>query len=221
MKNNEKVREITIPGELIGNTKTFKSGYGTYIEGDKIYSKFIGILQKKEEYVSVIPLSGVYIPHSNDKVIGVVEDVQKFGWIVNLNSSWDGFLSSSEGIDDYVDIKKVNMKKYFDVGDMIYTQVLEHRRGDVQLTMRTPIARKLRGGVIVKITPSKVPRLIGKQGSMVNLIKEKTGTIIRVGQNGLVWVSGENIEKAIRAIKMIDEKSHVYGLTEEISKLLS
>ena len=56
---------------------------------------------------------------------------------------------------------------------------------------------------------------------MVNLIKEKTGTIIRVGQNGLVWVFGENVNKAIKAIKMIEQKSHIYGLTDEISKLLS
>ena len=87
--------------------------------------------------------------------------------------------------------------------------------------MKTPISRKLKGGVVIKITPSKVPRLIGKQGSMVNLIKEKTGTVIRVGQNGLVWLDGEKVEKAIKAIKLIDEKSHIYGLTEGISKLLS
>ena len=221
-KNNEKVREISIPGELIGSSKTFKTGYGTYIEGDKIFSKFVGVLQKSEEYVSVIPLSGVYVPQPNDKIIGVVEEAEKFGWILNINSAWQGFLSLSEGVDEYVDLKRINPTRYFDVGDIVYTEVKESRRGgDIQLTMKTPIARKLKGGVIIKITPSKVPRLIGKQGSMVNLIKEKTGTIIRVGQNGLVWVSGENGDKAIKAIKMIDEKSHIYGLTDEIAKLLS
>ncbi len=220
-KNDKKIRDIVIPGELIGSNKTFKAGYGTYIEKDKIFSKFVGILQKKDDYVSVISLSGVYIPQRNDKIIGVIEEVQKFGWIVNINSAWDGFLSTSEGIEDYVDVKKVNMKKYFEVGDIIYTQVEDHKTGDVQLTMRTQIARKLKGGFLIKITPSKVPRLIGKEGSMVNLIKEKTGTIIRVGQNGLVWVFGENVNKAIKAIKMIEQKSHIYGLTDEISKLLS
>ena len=220
-KNDKKLREIAIPGELIGSSKTFKAGYGTYIEGDKVFSEFVGILQKKDDYVSVIPLSGVYIPQKNDRIIGIIEEVQKFGWIVNINSGWDGFLSTSEGIDDYIDVRKVKMERYFDVGDVIYTQVSDRRRGDVQLTMRTPIARKLKGGVIVKITPSKVPRLIGKQGSMVTMIKEKTGTIIRVGQNGLVWISGQNIDKAIKAVKMIEQKSHIFGLTEEISKLLS
>jgi len=222
-KNDEKTREIVIPGELIGSSKTFKSSYGTYIEGDKIFSKFVGILQKNNDYVSVISLSGIYVPKPNDKIIGVVMGVEKFGWIVNVNSAWKGFLSLSEGVDEYIDIKRggVNMKRYFDKGDIIYTQVGDKRGSDVQLTMRTPIARKLRGGAIVKITPSKVPRLIGKQGSMVNLIKDKTGTIIRVGQNGLVWVSGENVEKAIKAIELIEKKSHTYGLTDEISKLLS
>ncbi|MEM5792827.1 MAG: exosome complex RNA-binding protein Rrp4 [Candidatus Aenigmatarchaeota archaeon] len=219
-EENGKVRDIAVPGELLGSTKTFKPGQGTYVEGDKIYSKFVGILQKTGEYISVIPLSGVYVPQPRDNVIGIIEEVQKFGWIVNLNSAWDGFLSLSEGVDDYVDLRKVNMKKYFDVGDVIYTQVIEHNRGDIQLSMKNPVARKLKGGVLVKITPSKVPRLIGKQGSMVNLIKEKTKTTIRVGQNGLVWINGENIDKAIKAIKLIEEKSHIYGLTDEIAKLL-
>jgi len=89
------------------------------------------------------------------------------------------------------------------------------------LTMKEPMARKLKGGVTIRITPSKVPRLIGKEGSMINTIKEKTGTVIRVGQNGVVWISGEKVDKAIKAIKMIEEKSHIIGLTEEISKLLS
>jgi exosome complex RNA-binding protein Rrp4 len=56
---------------------------------------------------------------------------------------------------------------------------------------------------------------------MINTVKEKTGTIIRVGQNGVVWISGEKVEKAIKAIKMIDEKAHIVGLTDEIIKLLS
>jgi exosome complex component RRP4 len=162
--NDGKVREITIPGELIGSEKTFKGGYGTYAENGKVFSKFVGILRKKNDYVSVIPLSGVYIPQINDDVIGIVTDVQKFGWNVDINSPWEGFLSLSEGVDEYVDLKKVRMTKYFDLGDIIYTQVVSSRGGDVQLSMESPISRKLKGGTIVKITPNKVPRLIGKKG---------------------------------------------------------
>jgi len=216
----DKVRDIVIPGEDIGSTKTDRSGYGTFEEDGKIISKFVGILNKGN-FLSVVPLSGVYIPRADDKVIGFVTDVEKFGWIVDINSPWQGFLSVAEGVDEFVDIKKTNISRFFDVGDMIYAKIVDTKRGDVQITMRDPIARKLKGGVTIKITPSKVPRLIGKEGSMINIIKEKTGTIIRVGQNGVVWISGENVDKAIKAIKTIEEKSHIIGLTDEITKLLS
>jgi len=219
-KNDKKVREIVIPGQILGETKTQKAGRGTYIENDTIFSKFVGVIQKSAAFIYVIPLSGVYVPKIDDKIIGIVTGVEKAGWLVDINSPWEAFLSLSEGVDEFVDFKKVDMSKYFTSNDIIYTQIKDFRRGDIQLTMRSLIARKLKGGVLIKITPSKVSRLIGKEGSMVNMIKEKTNTIIRAGQNGIVWISGDSIEKAIKAIKMIDEKSHVYGLTDEISKFL-
>jgi len=215
------VREIVVPGEVLGDVKEARASHGTFVEDDKIISKFLGIPKKSDDYLSVVPLSGVYVPKREDKVIGFVTGVEKVGWTVDINSPWTAFLSLSEAVDEFVDLKRTDISRYYDVDDIIYAQVSDVRRSDVQLSMNTPIARKLKGGVTIKITPSKVPRLIGKAGSMINTIKEKTKTIIRVGQNGIVWISGENIEKAIKAIKMIDEKSHIIGLTDEISKLLS
>jgi exosome complex component RRP4 len=216
-----KTRDIVIPGEIIGDVKEKKSGYGTFSEDGKIVSKFLGIPKDSSGYLSVISLSGVYVPRRQDKLIGFITSVEKVGWVVDINSPWTSFLSLSEGVDEFVDLKRTNIRRFFDVGDIIYAQVSDVRASDVQLTMKTPIARKLRGGVTIKITPSKVPRLIGKQGSMINTIKEKTKTIIRVGQNGIVWISGEKVNKAIKAIKLIEEKSHIIGLTDEITKLLS
>ncbi len=215
------VREIVLPGEVLGNTKEIRASYGTFVEDDNIISKFLGIPRKSGDYLSVIPLSGVYVPKRGDKVIGFVTGVEKVGWVVDINSPWLAFLSLSEAVDEFVDLKRTDISRYYDVDDIIYAQVSDMRGGNVQLSMKNPMARKLKGGLTVKITPSKVPRLIGKSGSMINTIKEKTKTMIRVGQNGVVWISGEKIEKAIKAIKMIDEKSHVIGLTEEITKLLS
>jgi exosome complex component RRP4 len=217
----EEIRDISIPGEVLGDAKEKRAGYGTFIEDGKIISKFLGIKKDSNGYLSVIPLSGVYVPRSEDRVIGFITDVEKVGWIVDINSPWQAFLPLSEGVDEFIDFKKTDISKFYDVGDVIYAQVGDTKRGDIQLTMRTPVARKLKGGVTIKITPSKVPRLIGKDGSMINTVKEKTGTMIRVGQNGVVWIFGENVEKAIKAIKMIDEKAHIIGLTDEITKLLS
>ncbi len=215
----EKVRQIVIPGEVIGEGK--KAGYGTYEDNGKIISKFVGILQESENFVSVVPLSGVYMPKINDRIIGVITDIEKVGWIVDINAPWQGFLSLSEALDEFVDVRRVSLNRFYDVGDVIYAEVVDTRRGDVQLSMKSPISRKLKGGLIMKITPTKVPRLIGKEGSMVNLIKEKTKTMIRVGQNGVVWIDGENIDKAVKSIKLIEEKSHIFGLTDEISRMLS
>ncbi len=215
------MRKIVVPGEVLGDVKEKKSGYGTFSEDGKIISKFLGIPKDSSGYLSVVPLSGVYTPRRQDKVIGFIISVEKVGWVVDINSPWTSFLSLSEAVDEFVDLKRTDLRRFYDVGDIIYAQVSDVRGSDVQLTMKTPIARKLRGGVTVKITPSKVPRLIGKEGSMINTIKEKTKTIIRVGQNGVVWLSGEEVKKAIKAIKMVDEKSHIIGLTDEITKLLS
>jgi len=70
------------------------------------------------------------------------------------------------------------------------------------------------------ITPSKVPRLIGKQGSMIELIKNKTNCQIIVGQNGVVWIKGEQEGLAAKAILTIENESHISGLTDKITAML-
>ena len=80
---------------------------------------------------------------------------------------------------------------------------------------------KIDDGMIVKVNPNKVPRVIGKEGSMVNLIKEETKCNITVGQNGLIWIHGDKIEDELltkKAIMFVTEKSFVSGLTEEVTK---
>ena len=215
-----KTREIVLPGEVLAESKEYRPGHGTFVEDGKIISKFLGI-PKKNGYFFVVPLSGVYLPKQQDKIIGLITGIEKVGWVVDINSPWEAFLPLSEAVDEFIDFKKTDIIRYYDVGDIIYAKILDVKRGNIALTMKERMARKLRGGVTIKITPSKVPRLIGKEGSMINTIKEKTGTVIRVGQNGVVWISGENVDKAIKAIKIIEEKSHIIGLTDEISKLLS
>ena len=86
--------------------------------------------------------------------------------------------------------------------------------------MRDFESRKLRNGVLIKVTPTKIPRIIGKEGSMISMIKNKTKCEIITGQNGLVWIRGENKDKAIEAILIIEKESHTVGLTERIEKML-
>jgi exosome complex component RRP4 len=83
--------------------------------------------------------------------------------------------------------------------------------------------RKLDEGIILKVSPVKVPRIIGKGGSMITMIKEKTGCRIMVGQNGIIWLSGPDSEKekiAVNTINFIEENAHKEGLTDIVKDLL-
>ncbi len=57
---------------------------------------------------------------------------------------------------------------------------------------------------------------------MIKLIKDATECRITVGQNGLCWIQGEpeNEMLAAETIKLVEEKAHTEGLTDEISKFL-
>jgi exosome complex component RRP4 len=54
------------------------------------------------------------------------------------------------------------------------------------------------------------------------MIKGYTNCRIFVGQNGRIWLDGEvdNIMHAIKAIQMIEEDAHSFGLTEKVQAYL-
>ena len=97
------------------------------------------------------------------------------------------------------------------------------KTGYIDLTMRGPGLSKLKDGRIINVASSKIPRVIGKQGSMITMIKDKTKCKIVVGQNGKLWIQGEdvkNVNKAIEAIKLIEKDTVKEGLTEEVERML-
>jgi exosome complex component RRP4 len=56
---------------------------------------------------------------------------------------------------------------------------------------------------------------------MVNLIKEKTGCNVTIGQNGWIWIRGSNMDQEIRARKAIEhiaEQVFVDGLTDKMEE---
>jgi exosome complex component RRP4 len=219
MMRKKEVRDLVVPGEFLGEGNAY---FGTYAEGKKVYSKFLGILKQKENGFIVIPLAGVYTPKKNDKIIGIVQDIQMSGWVVDINSPWLAYMPLAEAVNEFVDIYREDISKYYDIGDIVYCKIQNVTKSmAIQLTMKEPGLKKLLGGVLIKITPSKVPRLIGRGGSMISLIKRKTGTTIIVGQNGLVWIKGEKVSKAVEAILTVEKESHTVGLTDKISKMLS
>tara|TARA_Y100000310_G_scaffold300399_1_gene336051 strand:- start:409 stop:810 length:402 start_codon:yes stop_codon:yes gene_type:complete len=128
-----------------------------------------------------------------------------------------------DGSRDFIE-RGADLSQYYALGDYVVGKIVNVSGPKIiDITMNGPGLRKLRGGRFIQIGSAKVPRVIGKQGSMISLIKEKTGCQMMVGQNGTVWVSADDPEKeilAIKTIRMIEEKSHVSGLTDKIKEFL-
>src|SRR5439155_22342968 len=170
--------------------------------------------------VSVTPLNGRYIPQRGDAVIGEVVDLGPSHWLVDINSPYPAPLHATESP---WRVEFGDTSRYLKVGDVIMGHVLsvdEIKR--VQLTMQEREARRLNGGIVMEISPTKVPRVIGKQGSMISLITELTGCRIYVGQNGRIWLDGEDRDTAVAAsaIRLIEERAQSYGLTEAVRELI-
>ena len=223
-KINVKDKDIVVPGEIIAESMDYIPAPGTYRDGNNIIAAQVGIVSIEGRLVKLIPLSGRYVPRPGDTVIGKVTSVGFNNWFVDIGYANEAVLPLKEATSEYID-KGADLSKYYDFGDYMVCQVIRVTRSmAIDLSMRGPGLRKLSGGKIVYITPSKVPRVIGKQGSMINLIKDKTGCRISVGQNGWVWIQADDPKSemiATKAVEEIDKKAQNSGLTDEITSLLS
>ncbi|MDD1743415.1 MAG: exosome complex protein Rrp4 [Methanomassiliicoccales archaeon] len=212
-------REVVLPGDLLDSGK-LKAGAGTYVQEGRIYAAQLGIKSVKSNFVNVIPLGGRYIPTPGDTVIGKVVDIGPSNWFIDINSPYQAPLHVNE-VPWRVDFG--DTARFMNIGDTLLAKVLmvdETKR--VQVTMKEQGLRKLQGGQVMEISYSKVPRVIGKGGSMIQMIKGLTNTRIFVGQNGRIWLDGdiESILFAIRAIKMIEDNAQASRLTEKVREYL-
>lgn len=211
---------LVLPGEEIADSLELLPGHGAFRDGSKVLSKYVGIVRQKGSVVSVTPLNGVYFPQERDYVIGEIVSVGFSNWTVNINSPYDATLSTNDA-QEFIE-RNADLTKYYRLGDLIFARVSNvTSTGFINVATKDPKGRKLIGGIVINISPAKVPRLIGKAGSMINLIKDKTGCLISVGQNGRVWLKGENEDVAIAAVHKISELAHTTGLTDKMDEFLT
>ena len=217
-------RQVVIPGDTLAEGMDFLPGKGAYREGDHILSSRLGLMNVSGRIVNVIPLSGRYVPRRDDVVIGFVKDMSYSSWFVDVGYAYEASLSMKDATADFIE-RGSSLSDYFAVGEIILTRVSNvTKEGNIDLTMKGPGLRKLTGGKILEITSSKVPRVVGKQGSMISMIKDKTGCSLFAGQNGRIWIRGPSPEAekiATDAILLINEKAHTSGLTERVGAFLA
>lgn len=217
-----KERDIVVPGEEVVEGMDYLPSKGTYREENKIIASQLGLVRVDGKVLKVIPLSGVYVPKKGDTIVGKVIDILMSGWRIELGGPYSAVLSLKEGSSSYIS-RGADLTKFYDIGDYIVTKITNVTSQKlIDVTMRGPGLRKLKDGATISVDPSKVPRIIGKKGSMISMIKDATGCTINVGQNGLIWLSGEpDMEAfAIKVIKKVEREAHKSGLTEEIEKYL-
>ncbi|MFH1072916.1 MAG: exosome complex RNA-binding protein Rrp4 [Nanoarchaeota archaeon] len=215
-------KEIVVPGEVLAEGMEFLPSFGTYRMENKILAKRLGLLVVDGKVLKIIPLSGRYLPKRDDIVIGKVVDITMNGWRVEINSPYTSLLGLKEGSFDFIQ-KGANLTRYYALDDHLVAKIVKVTSQNlVDLSCRGPGLRKLKGGRIIRVNTHKVPRIIGKKGSMVSMLKRATDCKIIVGQNGLVWIQGEPKNEIIAAntIYKIESESHLSGLTERIREYL-
>lgn len=211
-------KDLVIPGQILSDDEYY-SGRGTFKENGKICSSLLGRVSLRNKKIRVIPLKSKYVPKKGDVVIGKIKDVRFSMWDVDINSPYSGILPAFEVFGR----EKKELNKVYDVGDVLFLRVVDvDEIKKAKLGLKGRGMGKFKGGIIVDIAPTKVPRLIGKKGSMINMIKDKTNCKIVVGQNGLVWVKGdEDMEQLTReVIHLIEAEAHTSGLTNKIKNKL-
>jgi exosome complex component RRP4 len=216
-------RKYVIPGDVV-TTGPFRPEQNVILEGEKIISTSVGISEIYEDSVRVISLTGKYIPKIDDLVIGKINSHTSLSWELDINSCYVGFLPAQDVFGRDFSAHADELATKLKTGDLVAARIANFdRTRDPLVTISDRDLGKIDSGVLVKISPSKVPRLIGKRGSMIQMIEMATNAAVTIGQNGWVVVSCETPEgllKAKKAIEMVDQKAHVANLTDQIKEML-
>lgn len=211
-------RKVVVPGEIIVSGDDYLPGEGVRREGENVLANRFGLAEILGRVVKVISMSGAYVPRRNNVVLGRVTDITFNGWILDIDGAGNAFLPIAESPRF---INQHEMDQFLAIGDVAAAKIWSVKGRGIDLTLKSKGLGKLEDGFVFRINSSRVPRIIGREGSMINLIKDNTKCQITVGQNGWVWIKAETTEDALRARKAVEyiaENVHIGGLTEHMEE---
>ena len=215
-------RKYVVPGDFIAEGSFNPENSVTQIE-NKFYSTKVGMAELINSTVRVIPLTGLYNPRLDDVVIGKVIKTSAFAWEFDIRSYFSGILPASNVFGRDFSAERQDLSKKFGLGDNAICRIGNYDRNrDPLLSINDRGLGKIPKGTILEISPTKIPRVIGKKGSMINLLQEKTDCRITVGQNGLILAVGEKegIERIRKSLNLIEKKAHLADLQNQVQDLL-
>jgi exosome complex component RRP4 len=223
LKNSESKKRYVLPGDVI-TTAPLRLQANVTLEGKRIISTAIGLSDVSYDSVRVIPLSGIYLPKVDDLVIGMIKYIHGNSWFADINSCYEGMLLAKDVFGRGSNATLGEMKASLDKSDLILARIANSdRTREPLLSISGQNLGKIDSGELVKISPTKIPRLIGKHGSMIQTIESSTNATITIGQNGLIVLKCDDsagLKKAIESIKMMDKALHNTNLEEKIQNIL-
>ena len=214
--------QFVLPGDVIV-TGNYRPEQNVILEGDRLMSTAIGFSEIKDDLVTVTPLTGLYTPKTDDLVIGKIVSHNALSWEVNINSYYPGILTASDIFGKDYSPSRDDLSLKLNTGDIILARIANVNSRDPLITITGENLGKVDSGELVKISPTKVPRLTEKNGSMIQTIEGSTNATITVGQNGLVLLKCDNsvdLKKAIEAVKIMDSMLDDTNIEEKIQNIL-
>lgn len=212
-------KEIVLPGSLLTDNN-YKLGRGTYKENGKIYSSITGLVYFESEQIKVIPLKDTYSPNYGDLVIGRVTGSSYSSWSIDINSTYHGFLPTTE----LYDKNEPNINNIINIKDMLLLRVANvDEINRVKLTLRSRGLGKFNQGTIIKVKQPTIHFLSEENAFLTTMIQEYTYTDVIIGKNGLIWINGlkENIERIIEIIELIEKKEPLkHNLIKHIQSMI-
>ena len=216
-------RKIIVPGEVLGEHVEGKYPYILEDEGVK-RATVIGALDEKEDKATFSPLEGVYIPKPGDVVIGIISGVGVTNWFVDINSPYTAILNVQDFLGRPYNPATDDLSRILAIGDYIKAKIAAFDRSrSPLLTVQEEGLGRIVEGKVIEVKPTRIPRIIGRKRSMINMLAEETGCEIFAAVNGRVHLKcpNEDLEAIlVMAIRTIEREPHRYGLTEHIRKLI-
>ncbi len=193
------MKDIVVPGELAyEQPQRFE---GSFVENGKTYASVVSVRYGDK----IVALKGRYKPLVGDYVVGIVSEQKFAGYEVDLNSPYIGLISSRE------------TREQFEVGGVVSSVVRSVDEVNEALLVEP---RKLFGGRLVEIESVKIPRVIGRNSSMVSMLEQYTKSKIFVGKNGRIYLKDGNVPLSIMAVLKISREAHLAGLTDRMKAFL-
>ena len=215
MNQNQSV----FPGDVIV-TGDYRPDQNVILDGDRLISTAIGFSEMKDDSVSVIPLTGLYSPSTDDLIIGKIISHNALSWEVNINSYYPGILLASDIFGKDYSASRDDLSLKLNVGDIVLARIANMGSRDPLITIAGEKLGRIDSGELIKISSTTIPHLTD---SIIETIEASTNSTITVGQNGLIVLKCDNstgLTKAIKSIKMIGMMWNDGSIEEKIQKFL-